>query len=155
MTSWNRDPFWRTSVGFDRLFDLMDASLKFTPQDNFPPCNIVRTGEDQYRISVALAGYKPDQIDVTVHQNQLIITGRAPSGEAQERDVVYRGIGAQAFERRFSLADYVEVTSANLQDGLLQIELERRIPEAMKPRRIELNAGSGGTLKSIEGSKAA
>jgi molecular chaperone IbpA len=141
MTSWNRDPFWRTSIGFDRLFDLLDESLGFEPRDNFPPCNIVRTGEDKYRISLAVAGYKPEQIDVTVHQNQLIVAGR-PAGEQPERDIVYRGIGAQAFERRFSLADYVEVTAASLEDGLLQIELERRIPEALKPRRIELNAAA-------------
>ena len=155
MTSWNRDPFWRTSIGFDRLFNLLDSSLAFEPQNNFPACNIVRTGEDQYRVSVALAGYKPDQIDVTVHQNQLIITGRAPSGEQPANDIVWRGIGTQPFERRFSLADFVEVTAANLADGLLQIELERRVPEAMKPRRIELNTGEGAGLKSIGQNKQA
>lgn len=154
MTSWNRDSFWRTSVGFDRLFDLMDESLRFTPQDNFPPCNIVRTGEDHYRISIALAGYTPDQVDVTVHQNQLIVTGRA-AGEPQDREVLYRGIGTQAFERRFSLADYVEVSSANLENGLLQIELERRVPEAMKPKRIPLTSPGPSNVKSIPGEKQA
>lgn len=153
MTSWNRDPFWRTSVGFDRLFDLMDASLGFEPADNYPPCNIVRTGEDHYRISVALAGYKPEQIDLTVHQNTLILTGRA-AGEQTDRDVLYRGIGTRPFERRFGLADYVEVVSASLENGLLQIELERRVPEAMKPRRIELRTGSADPI-AIADRKAA
>lgn len=150
MTSWNRDPFWRTSIGFDRLFDLMDSSLKFEPQNNFPPCNIVRTGENTYRISVALAGYTPDQVDVTVHQNELIVSGRPASGP-QDSEVLYRGIGSQSFERRFSLADYVEVAAATLENGLLQIELERRLPEAMKPRRIPLNGASN--VKAISGAE--
>jgi molecular chaperone IbpA len=154
MTSWNNDPFWRTSVGFDRLFDLIDASLQFEPQDNFPPCNIVRTGEDRYRVSVALAGYKPEQIDVTVHQNTLILTGSAAGGDQDDQEVVYRGIGTRPFQRRFSLADYVEVTSASLENGLLVIELERRLPEAMKPRRIELKP-SRAEPKSITGKAAA
>lgn len=149
MTSWIRDPFWRTSVGFDRLFDLMDASLRFEPQDHFPACNITRTAEDQYRITLALPGYKPDQIEVTAQQNVLTVAGRADNGAADDnREVLYRGIGTRAFERRFSLADYVEVTGASLQDGLLQIDLERRVPEAMKPRRIELKTG-GAEIKRI------
>jgi molecular chaperone IbpA len=142
MTSWNTDPFWRTSVGFDRLFDLLDESLRFEPQDNFPPCNISRLGEDRYRISMALAGYKPEQIDVTVAQNTLTVSG-GPAGQVQnDQDFIYQGIGTRPFERQFSLADYVEVTAANLENGLLTIELERRLPDAMKPRRIELKTGS-------------
>lgn len=153
MTSWNRDPFWRTSVGFDRLFDLMEANLQYAPQETLPPCNIVRAGEDRYRISVALPGYKPDQIDLTVHQNTLIITGQAGARQG-EQEVLYRGIGTRAFERRFSLADYVKVANASLQDGLLQIDLERRLPEAMKPRKIELKAGPT-EVKTIGQDKAA
>jgi molecular chaperone IbpA len=148
MTSWNTDPYWRTSVGFDRLFDILDASLRFEPQDNFPPCNISRTGEDRYRISMALAGYKPEQIEVTVHQNTLIITGHAAGQEQNDQAILYRGIGTRPFERQFSLADYVEVGAASMENGLLVIDLERRLPEAMKPRRIELQTGGGGR-KSI------
>jgi molecular chaperone IbpA len=153
MTSWNTDPFWRTSVGFDRLFDLLDSSLRYEPQDNFPPCNISRLSEDRYRISMALAGYKPEQIDVTVNQNTLIITGVAAGQDQDDQNVLYRGIGTRPFERQFSLADYVEVTGASLENGLLVIELERRLPEAMKPRRIELKT-SGHAPKSLSNKAA-
>jgi molecular chaperone IbpA len=139
MRNLNLDPFWRTSIGFDRLFDMIDQSLRFEPDDNYPPCNIVRTGEDSYRISVAVAGFKPEQIEVTVQQNVLTITGRA-EGKPDD-DYLHRGIGGRSFTRSFSLADYVEVKSATCEDGLLQIELVRELPEAMKPRRIEVQTG--------------
>jgi molecular chaperone IbpA len=108
----SRDPFWRTSIGFDRLFDLMDESLRFEPEDNYPPCNIVRTGEDTYRISVAVAGFKPEQINVTVQQNTLVVIGR-PSDTRGEAEYLHHGIAGRSFERRFSLADYVEVKGAD------------------------------------------
>lgn len=140
MRNLNLDPFWRTSIGFDRLFDLMDESLRFEPEDNYPPCNIVRTGEDSYRISLAVAGFRPDQINVTVNQNMLTITGRVD--EKQDKsEYLYRGIAGRPFERRFNLADYVEVKDASFENGLLQIELKREVPEAMKPRRIEIKTG--------------
>lgn len=139
MRNVNLDPFWRTSIGFDRLFDMVDQSLRFEPEDNYPPCNIVRTGEDTYRISLAVAGFKPDQIEVTVQQNVLTIAGRADEKSAD--DFLHRGIGGRPFIRRFSLADYMEVKSATCEDGLLQIELLRELPEAMKPRRIEVQTG--------------
>ena len=140
MRNLNLDPFWRTSIGFDRLFDLMDESLRFEPEDHYPPCNIVRTGEDSYRISLAVAGFRPDQINVTVNQNTLIVTGRVD--EKQDKgEYLYRGIAGRQFERRFNLADFVEVKGASFEDGLLQIELEREVPEAMKPRRIEIKTG--------------
>jgi molecular chaperone IbpA len=104
----NLDPFWRTSVGFDRLFDLMDESLRYEPEDHYPPCNIVRTGEDNYRISLAVAGFKPEQINVTIHQNTLTIAGR-PNERQGEAEYLYRGIAGRPFERRFNLADFVEV----------------------------------------------
>lgn len=152
------EPFWRTSIGFDRLFDLMDESLRFEPEDNYPSCNIVRTGEDTYRISLAVAGFKPEQINVTAHQNTLIITGSVNEKQG-EPEYLYRGIAGRPFERRFNLADYVEVKGASFEDGLLQIELERRVPEAMKPRRIHIQAGKtlGSTdkVKTIESSKVA
>src|SRR6476620_305128 len=135
MRTMNLDPFWRTSIVFDRLFDLMDESLRFEPEDHYPPCNIVRTGENTYRISLAVAGFKPDQINVTVESNTLTVTGRA-SEKQDAGDYLYRGIGGRSFERRFNLADFVEIKGASIEDGLLQIELERELPEAMKPRRI-------------------
>ena len=131
------DPFWRTSIGFDRLFDLMDESLRFEPEDHYPPCNIVRTGENAYRISLAVAGFKPDQLSITVNQNMLIVAGRS-DGEQGNAEYLYHGIAGRPFERRFNLADYVYVKGASLDAGLLQIELERELPEAMKPRRIEI-----------------
>jgi molecular chaperone IbpA len=158
MRNLNLDPFWRTSIGFDRLFDLMDESLRFEPEDHYPPCNIVRTGEDSYRISLAVAGFKPDQISVTVNQNMLVITGRAD--EKQDKgEYLYHGIAGRSFERRFNLADYVAVKDASLDEGLLQIELERELPEAMKPRRIDIKTGKavgqGEKVRTIEHSKVA
>ncbi|HLH95508.1 MAG TPA: Hsp20 family protein [Xanthobacteraceae bacterium] len=153
------DPFWRTSIGFDRLFDLMDESLRFEPEDHYPPCNILRTGEDRYRITLAAAGFKPEQINVTVQQNVLTITGRVSPEQTERPEYLYHGIGTRPFERRFNLADYVEVKGATFEDGLLQIELERELPEAMKPRQIEVTTGKAvsGTdkFKTIEHSKVA
>jgi len=158
MRSFNLDPFWRTTVGFDRLFDLMDESLRFEPADNYPPCNVLRTGEDKYRISLAVAGFKPEQITVSVHQNTLTISGRV--NEKQDNvEYLHRGIAARPFERRFNLADHVEVKNASYEDGLLQIELHREVPEAMKPRRIDVQVGkaqsSGDKIKTIEHAKVA
>src|SRR5579862_6420844 len=153
MRNLHQDPFWRTTIGFDRLFDLMDESLRFEPEDHYPPCNIVRTGEDRYRITLAVAGFKPEQISVTAQQNTLTVTGSAAQTHS-EPEYLYRSIGTRPFERRFNLADYVEVKGATFEDGLLQIELERELPEAMKPRRIEVRTGNAvpGTnkVKTIE-----
>jgi len=122
----NLDPFWRSSVGFDRVLELMDESLRFQPENNYPPYNIVRTGENNYRISLAVAGFKPEQITVTVHQNTLIVTGR--EAKKGEHDYLHHGIATRDFERRFSLADFVEVKEASFEDGLLQIDLVREVP---------------------------
>jgi len=136
----------------------MDESLRFEPEDHYPPCNIVRTGENTYRISLAVAGFKPDQVNVTVNENTLIVTGQAESAQ-DKGDYLYRGIGGRPFERRFNLADFVQVKGANLTDGLLQIDLERELPEAMKPRRIEITSGKAVSqpdkLRTIEHSKVA
>jgi molecular chaperone IbpA len=138
MRNLNLDPFWRTSVGFDRLFDLVDQSLRLQPEDNYPPCNIIRTGENAYRISLAVAGFKPEQIAVTIDQDTLVVTGeKSESGG----EYLYRGIAARPFERRFNLAEHVEVKGASLHDGLLEIELVREVPEALKPRRIAITSG--------------
>jgi len=150
------DPFWRTSIGFDRLFDLMDESLRFEPEDHYPPCNIVRTGENAYRISLAVAGFKPDQLSITVNQNMLIVAGRS-AGEQGNAEYLYHGIAGRPFERRFNLADYVYVKGASLDAGLLQIELERELPEAMKPRRIEIKTGQppASNVRTLEHPKTA
>ncbi len=158
MRTLNLDPFWRNSVGFERLFDMVDRSLRFEPEDNYPPCNIVRTGEDSYRISLAVAGFKPDQISVTVHQNLLTVAGR-PAAKPDNNEYLYHGIAERGFERRFNLADFVEVRNAQLADGLLQIELIREVPEAMKPRTIAIQAGktagASDKVKTLEHGKAA
>jgi len=158
MRTLNVDPFWRTTIGFDRLFDMMDESLRFEPQDNYPPCNIVRTGEDAYRITLAVAGFKPEQVNVTVHQNTLVISGQVNQKQDQV-EYVHRGIAARPFERRFSLADFVEVKQASFEDGLLQIELERKVPESMKPRKIDINVGKAvghtDNVKTIDHTKVA
>ena len=158
MRTLNLYPFWRTSIGFDRLFDLVDDSLRYEPEDNYPPCNITRTGENTYRIALAVAGFRPEQINVTVNQNMIIVSGTADQNQ-DKGEYLYRGIAGRSFERRFNLADYVEVKSANLDDGLLQIELELELPEAMKPRRIEIKTGKavgqGDKVRTIEGSRVA
>jgi molecular chaperone IbpA len=158
MRTLNLDPFWRTSIGFDRLFDLVDESLRYQPEDNYPPCNITRTGENTYRISLAVAGFKPEQIGVTVNQNVLIVTGNADEKQG-EGEYLYRGIAGRSFERRFNLADYIVVKGASLDEGLLQIELELELPEAMKPRRIDIKAGKSvgqaDKVRTIEHSKVA
>lgn len=159
MRTMNLDPFWRTSIGFDRLFDLMDESLRFEPEDHYPPCNIVRTGENSYRISLAVAGFKPEQVNVTVNQNTLVVSASAEDKQDDKSEYLYRGIAGRSFERRFNLADYVVVKSASLDQGLLQIELERELPEALKPRRIDIqtgkSVGQGDKVRTIEHSKVA
>jgi molecular chaperone IbpA len=152
------DPFWRNSIGFDRLFSLMDDALRFEPEDRYPPYNIVRTGEESYRVSLAVAGFAPDQIGVTQHQNVLIVAAR-PAEKDDKAEYLYRGIAGRGFERRFNLADYVEVEGASFENGLLHIDLVRRVPEAMKPRRIEVGvkkpAAESGNVRTIDHEKAA
>jgi molecular chaperone IbpA len=140
MRTLNLDPFWRSSVGFDRLFDLADQSHRFEPEDHYPPFNINRAGENAYRISLAVAGFKSEQLSVTIDQDTLIVTGWMDKADGGG-EFLHRGIVARPFERRFNLAEYVEVKAASLSDGLLQIQLVREVPEAMKPRRIAITSG--------------
>ena len=147
-------PIWRSTVGFDRLVDLIDDSLRLAGEDNYPPYNIARTGEDNYRISLALAGFKPEEITVTAEQNMLTVEGR--KAEKDDREYLYQGISGRPFRRQFNLADYVGVKGATFEDGLLQIDLVRELPEAMKPRRIEIKSGpSGSDNQQIEHKQAA
>jgi molecular chaperone IbpA len=152
----NYDPFWRSSIGFDRVLEMLEDSLRYQPDNNYPPYNILRTGENSYRITLAAAGFKPDQISVTVQQNTLIVTGK--ESQNPDRDYLHRGIAARPFERRFGLADFVEVKDATFEDGLLQIELGLELPEAMKPKRIEVRSGKAledNKTKTIEHVRAA
>ena len=145
MRTFDFAPLSRSTIGFDRLFDLFDESLRHTPDEGYPPYNIERTGDDAYRITLALAGFGADDVTVTAEQNTLTVEGRK-LGQGQ-REYVYQGIAARPFRRLFNLADYVEVKQASFQDGLV-----REIPEAMKPRKITIN---GASKHQIESKKAA
>ena len=133
-------PFWRSTVGFDRLFDLIDNSLRSTGENNYPPYNIERAGEENYRISLALAGFVPEGVTITAEQNMLTVEGR--KAEKGDHQYLYQGISARPFRRQFNLANHVEVKRAS---GLLEIDLVREVPEAMKTRRIEIESGVAGT----------
>ena len=137
MRTFDPAPFWRSTIGFDRLFDLVDQSARLTTEDAYPPYNIERSGEDQYRISLALAGFAPEEVTITAEQNVLTVEGR--KAQKAETEYLYQGISARPFRRVFNLADHVQVKSASFDNGLLKIELLREIPEAMKPRRIVIN----------------
>jgi molecular chaperone IbpA len=152
MRTYDFTPLWRSSIGFDRLFDLLDETQRATAEDHYPPYNIERLGEDRYQISLALAGFGPNEIAITAEQNVLTVEGRKT--EKEQREYLYQGISARPFKRQFNLADYVQVKSANFDNGLLRIELLREIPEAMKPRRIAINEAARDR-KEIEQKKAA
>lgn len=139
-------PYRHSTVGFDRLFDLLETSIPSQIADNYPPFDLVQEGEDRYRITLAVAGFRPDEVEVTAQQNLLTVAGR--KGDGDDARYIHRGIAARAFERRFGLADHVQVRSAELRDGILSIVLEREIPEEMKPRRIEIG---GGAVRRLEG----
>jgi molecular chaperone IbpA len=149
-TNFDPAPLWRSTVGFDRLFDLMDQSARWTADDNYPPYNIERAGEDHYRISLALAGFGPDEVTITAEQNVLTVEGSKT--QKTETQYLYQGISARPFRRVFNLADYVQVKGAAFEDGLLKIDLVREVPEAMKPRRIAIN---GNNVRTIEQKKSA
>ncbi len=165
-TEFDFSPLFRSTVGFDRMFDLLRHSARGGPEEhhNYPPYDIERTGEDSYRVTLAVAGFRPEELTVTAQQNLLLVTGDRHNGGGgeQQRQVLYRGIAGRAFERRFELADHVKVVGANLADGLLTIELRREVPEAMRPRRIEIGGAGGGNVlrgprpqQQVEGDRAA
>ena len=137
MTRFDFTPYRRTTVGFDRLFDLLETQGRTQNGDNYPPFNIERRGDDHYRITVAVAGFRPEDLDITAQQNLLVVQGRKQD-EHQGGEMIHVGIATRAFERRFELADFVRVENADLQNGLLVIDLVREIPEAMKPKKITL-----------------
>ncbi len=133
-------PFYRTSVGFDRLFNLLDAGTRETPSQTYPPYNIEKTGDDSYRISVAVAGFSEDELDVEAREQSLLIRSKKAEKE-NGHNYLHRGIAARNFQRRFELADNVFVVGAGLENGLLNVNLERRLPEELKPRKIVITKG--------------
>lgn len=151
MRTFDFAPLYRSTVGFDRLFDLLESGLNTQITESYPPFDLVRDGEDHYRINMAVAGFRPDEIEVTAQQNVLLVTGRKK--DSDDNRYIHRGIAARDFERRFGLADYVQVKKADLADGMLSIELVREIPEAMKPRKIAIGS-NGATARRIEDASA-
>ena len=141
MTTFDFAPLFRTAIGFDRLARLVDTAAVNSEAVTYPPYNIERTGDDSYRLTMAVAGFRPSDIDITVKDNALLITGRVAS-EGQPAEVLYRGIAGRAFERRFVLADHIVVEGADLKDGLLHVGLKRVVPEALKPRKIAIGAAA-------------
>jgi molecular chaperone IbpA len=147
-TGFDFSPYRRSTVGFDRLFDFLESAARTDVGDNYPPFDIEKLSDDSYRITLAVAGFKQNEIDITARQNLLVITGRKAENRNKDGNFLHVGIATRAFERRFELADFVRVEGAELRDGLLSVELVREIPDMMKPRRIEINGGSSQTLES-------
>ena len=149
MHSFDLTPLFRSTVGFDRMARLLDSVNRLDEQtQSYPPYNIEKLDEDNYRITMAVAGFGEDELDVTVKDGILIVSGKAESKDA-ERKFLHRGIARRAFERRLQLADYIQVSGARLENGLLHVDLVREVPEAMKPRQIAINTVAGKS-KSIE-----
>ena len=147
-TTFDFAPLFRSSIGFDRLLNTLEAASRLTSPDNWPPYDIVRTGEDDYHISMAVAGLTEDDLTITQEQNMLRVTGQKVGDDEDSRQYLHRGIAGRTFQRRFELADYVKVVGAGLVNGLLTIDLKREVPEEMKPRRIAV--ASGGALPRAE-----
>ena len=147
-TTFDFASLFRSSIGFDQLLETLETTSRLTAADNWPPYDIVKTGEDDYHISMAVAGFTEDDLTITQEQNMLRVTGHKIGDEEDNRQYLHRGIAGRAFERRFELADHVKVIGASLVNGLLTIELKREVPEEMKPRRIAVT--SGGALPQAE-----
>lgn len=156
-TAYDYAPLFRSSVGFDRVFNLLENAQRGRSSNDWPPYDIVKTGDDTYRIAVAVAGFSQDELTLTFQSNLLTVTGN--KGEAQQDGYLHRGIAGRPFEHRFELADHVRVAGAALENGLLSIDLVREIPEAMKPRKIEISGkteiAEKGRPAQIEAAKAA
>jgi molecular chaperone IbpA len=153
MRGYDFAPYRRSTVGFDRLFDFLENAGR-AEQDNYPPFDIEKLGDDSYRITLAVAGFRQDEVEIVAHQNLLTISGRKAEERARDGAFLHIGIATRAFERKFELADFVRVTGASLADGLLRIELAREVPEAMKPRKIEIGGGAPAPVE-IEAANAA
>jgi len=155
MTTFDFSPLFRTSVGYDRLASLLNSAHRVEQNGGYPPYNIATAGEDRYRITMAVAGFSEDELSITSEHNKLFVKGeKAEEEETEDTRYLYRGIATRSFERRFNLADHVRVSDARLDNGLLHIELEREVPEAMKPKTIEIQT-SGALLEGQKADKAA
>jgi molecular chaperone IbpA len=155
MDRFDFSPLFRSTIGFDRLARLVDSATRGDPAvPSYPPYNIEKTGEDAYRLTMAVAGFAPNELDITVHENTLSVTGKAQKEEEGNR-YLHRGIARRAFERRFSLADHLKVSGASLDNGLLNIDLVREVPEAMKPRQIKIAGGEPTQPQVAEQKRAA
>jgi molecular chaperone IbpA len=144
-------PLSRAGIGFDHLFDLLAEATKLDNPDNYPPYNIEKAGDDSYRVTLALAGWQPGEIEITTQPNQLVVFGKKT--EPENGEYLYRGLYGGVFERRFNMADYVKVAGARMENGLLIIDLVREVPEELKPRRIPIGAAT--RPKTIENQRAA
>jgi molecular chaperone IbpA len=147
MTSFDFAPLFRTAIGFDRLARLVDTAAAAQDPQSYPPYNIEKTGEDTYRLTMAVAGFRPEDLDITVKENTLFVSGRV-SNEGPKTEVLYRGIAGRAFERRFVLADHIVVEGADVQHGLLHVGLKRVVPESMKPRKIAIGGAAPAAIES-------
>jgi molecular chaperone IbpA len=155
MRAYDLSPLYRSTIGFDRIFSLFDQlNGNAEAQTGYPPYNIEKTGENDYRISVAVAGFEQNELSIEVKENSLLVRGEHAPSESANGDYLFRGIAARNFERRFQVADHVTVTGASLVNGLLHIDLVREVPEAAKPRRIPIGTGEVSAPKVIEGGKA-
>lgn len=153
MRTFDFSPYRRSTVGFDRLFDYLESASR-AEQDNYPPFDIEKLADDRYRITLAVAGFRRDELDITANQNMLVVSGRRSENRNRDGNYLHMGIATRAFERRFELADFVRVNGADLRDGLLSIELVREIPEAMKPRKIEIDSGEERTIEAAPEERA-
>ncbi|MDG4910588.1 Hsp20 family protein [Mesorhizobium sp. WSM4898] len=151
-TSFDFSPLFRSSIGFDRMLNALETASRIETADNWPPYDIAKSGEDDYRITMALAGFSQDELAITQEQNMLMVSGQK-AGE-DNGEYLHRGIAGRAFQRRFELADHVKVVDASLVNGLLTIDLKREIPEEMKPRRIEITADKSSPTAATKKIKA-
>ena len=145
MDGFDRSPLFRSTIGFDRLMRLADNATRVDSASAYPPYNIEATGENAYRLTMAVAGFAPEDLDITVKENELLVNGKSKKDEDAAK-YLHRGIARRAFERRFQLADHIKVAGASLANGLLHVDLVREIPEAMKPRKIEIAGGAARVI---------
>jgi molecular chaperone IbpA len=144
MRTYDFSPLYRSTIGFDRLlFDMLDQTARGEAPPNWPPYNIERTGDDDYRITMALAGFAPDEIELLQKENTLFVAGHKNAEQEQGAEVLHRGIATRPFRQSFNLAEHLKVVGAEFENGLLTVELKREVPEALKPRRIEIGTGDG------------
>lgn len=150
MRQFDLTPFRRSTIGFDRLFDLLEANARQSTADNYPPFNLERLADDRYRITLAVAGFGRDEIEIVAQQNLLQVAGKKEDREGQNNAFLHLGIANRSFERRFELADFVRVDDARLNDGLLTIDLIREVPETMKPKQVAIKTGAPLAAINVE-----